>query len=462
MKKEGLDKYIKHCKYYKGEDNNPYECDGLVSENANPNFGLLWFYEMKWVEMCLNHGDILAGFEDEYNVVGTHFMEVDERSMSLKALLFNRFAKSSWTRLDAVVPFMKFYIESYTEGDLRERLLQCRYYKGEKECPELLFKIANRACLFWQAEKYYTEGVFDKNKRETLDFYFNCELPDVSDKMPLLLAAGMFSYFCRYSDEDPMERAKFFKATVLPEYLSVCDVYSLWFKPSYNYKSFQDYLDKCRYYNGEHEVPMWIKEIGKELLWDYERIWVEMHFLKKTEDLKSNEKFFKDKIRYYKKQGLGHFNDKDGVPISIKALLFNRYEHWTGGTVDGFKEWYREQYLKLPVEWCLQQCLFYRGEDECPGILKSHDCDGVWRAESYWVHEMTEHGCISDYFMFNYNHDGLSKFNLGDGVHRSLKEFLYGRMKNECEGMLKPEEFMEWYDNKYIPLGISYRNNTLE
>jgi hypothetical protein len=67
--------------------------------------------------------------------------------------------------LDAVEPFMRFYIESYAEGKVRERLLQCRYYKGEYECPEVLFNMANRACLFWQVEKYYTEGVFDKNEK---------------------------------------------------------------------------------------------------------------------------------------------------------------------------------------------------------------------------------------------------------------------------------------------------------
>ena len=458
MKKEGLDKYIKHCKYYKGED----EFDGLGSEDAKPNSSLLRFYEMKWVEQCLNYGCIPTEYDGEYNVVGAHFMEVDERPISLKALLFNRYCKTAWTMLDAVEPFMKFYIEYYTEGNLRERLLQCRYYKGEKECPKILFNMANRAGLFWQAEKYYTEGIFDKNQKETLDFYFNCGLPDVSDKMPLLLAAGMFSYFCRYDDIEPQKNAKFFQETVLPEYFGVCDLYRLWFKTSYNYKTFQDYLDKCRYYNGEYEAPERIKEIGKELMWGYERIWVERHFSNNSKDVKSNEKFFKDKIRYYKKQGLGHFNDKDGVPISFKAMLLNRYEYWSQGTVEGFKEWYKEQYLKMPVEWCLEHCLFYRGEEDCPEILKEYSCYGAWVAESYWVRELTERGCIPDVYAHSYKNDGLSYFCMNDGVHKTMKEFLYGYSLHKAEGMMTPEDFKEWYNDIYIPLGKAHKYGKLE
>lgn len=341
--KETLDKYIRYCKFYKGEDKNPVD----DIESAKPNSGILRFYEEKWVEMCLKQEDILAEYEGDYNIVGSHFMEVDERPISLKALLFNRYAKTAWTRLDAVEPFMEFYIEYYADDGVRERLQQCRYYKGEKECPEVLFDTACRASLFWVVEKYYTEGLFDENEKETLDFYFDCGLPDVSDKMPLLLAAGMFSYFCRYSDVAPQENAKFFNDVVLPEYLRVCDLYKLWFKPSYNYKSFREYLDKCRYYNGEFEIPMWIKDIGKELIWDCERIWVQKHFLKDGETIKSNEKFFKDLIRYYKKNGLGQFSKNDGVPIALKAILFNRHAHHAEGmfTIDEFQKGYIENYL---------------------------------------------------------------------------------------------------------------------
>ena len=37
----------------------------------------------------------------------------------------------------------------------------------------------------------------------------------------------------------------------------------------------------------------------------------------------------------------------DGVPISIKALLWNRYMHWGGNPNDlyGFRGWYKREYL---------------------------------------------------------------------------------------------------------------------
>jgi hypothetical protein len=46
---------------------------------------------------------------------------------------------------------------------------------------------------------------------------------------------------------------------------------------------------------------------------------------------------------------LGHFNDGDGVPITLKALLWSRYCHWSGYPTDdeNFKVFYREEYLKI-------------------------------------------------------------------------------------------------------------------
>jgi hypothetical protein len=299
-------------------------------------------------------------------------------------------------------------------------------------------------------ESCFGEGVSEYNH------YVN---PKVDEKfgIPVSLLGNIFHRISKWQFylED---WGKSFAAYIENEYL---------FKPSpdkmsYNHKSLLEYLDKCRYYDGSYDMPLQYKKLGKEIFWDYERIWVQKHFLKDGEDIKSNEKFFKDLIRYYKKNGLGHFSQDDAVPISFKALLFNRYEHLTGGTAEGFKTWYHEQYLKMPVEWCLARCLFYRGETQCPKVLKSHPsliCQDAWRMEHLWVREMTEKGYIG--FMHYCNEAGLESFNIGDGVHRTLKEFLYGYGLHKAEGMLKPEEFIEWYDKQYIPLGRAYRNNDL-
>ena len=40
------------------------------------------------------------------------------------------------------------------------------------------------------------------------------------------------------------------------------------------------------------------------------------------------------------------FYPEDGVPLSLKALLFNRYFHWSSyATINDFKHWYLEKYL---------------------------------------------------------------------------------------------------------------------
>ncbi|MBN1180809.1 MAG: hypothetical protein JXB49_00880 [Bacteroidales bacterium] len=74
-------------------------------------------------------------------------------------------------------------------------------------------------------------------------------------------------------------------------------------------------------------------------IWYYEQMWVEREDLRDKNDMN---------IRDYINIGLENFSKDDGVPISLKALLFNRYSHWTGGygnDVEDFKEWYFNSYL---------------------------------------------------------------------------------------------------------------------
>lgn len=63
---------------------------------------------------------------------------------------------------------------------------------------------------------------------------------------------------------------------------------------------------------------------GKCLYWDYERIWVE------------NESFRDENsgnVGEYTRYVLKDFNVDDGTPITLKAILFNMYNHWNGGSV---------------------------------------------------------------------------------------------------------------------------------
>lgn len=90
----------------------------------------------------------------------------------------------------------------------------------------------------------------------------------------------------------------------------------------------EPYLKHCFYY-GKH-VP---EDCGAHAGHMYEESWVRFHF-DDANALCSN-------TICYIQQGLGDFHADDGVPISMKAILFDRFCHWGWGeTPDTFREWY--------------------------------------------------------------------------------------------------------------------------
>ncbi len=101
----------------------------------------------------------------------------------------------------------------------------------------------------------------------------------------------------------------------------------------------EDNLRFCRFYKGERECPY--KEGMKSLLWDYERIWIELSPNK--DDMLGNM------LDDYLRAGLSEFEMQDDTPISLKSLLFDRYRHWLGGygdaDADAFKKWYADEYI---------------------------------------------------------------------------------------------------------------------
>ena len=100
------------------------------------------------------------------------------------------------------------------------------------------------------------------------------------------------------------------------------------------------YISKCRYYNGDDSSDIPAED---KLLADYEECWVRSHY--KEEDLE----YLRECLKDYKAFGLGHFNESsDGVPITLKALLWSRWMHWGDGygTPTGFIRWFRREYLK--------------------------------------------------------------------------------------------------------------------
>lgn len=85
---------------------------------------------------------------------------------------------------------------------------------------------------------------------------------------------------------------------------------------------------RCKYYNGNND--------DTSILASYEQVW-----LKNCEDEGSLNNIIE--YIYY---GLMRFAEDDNTPISLKAMLFNRYCHWVRADVDGFKQWYNEFYVR--------------------------------------------------------------------------------------------------------------------
>jgi len=99
-----------------------------------------------------------------------------------------------------------------------------------------------------------------------------------------------------------------------------------------------EHIKSCRYYNGEKKSPFHGGD--NAMFWGYECWWVEsFHDEQKRLVLQ-------EALDRYQRFGLNSFDDSDGTPVSLKALLFNRYEHWLEGGPEDFKEWYRRVYKR--------------------------------------------------------------------------------------------------------------------
>lgn len=99
----------------------------------------------------------------------------------------------------------------------------------------------------------------------------------------------------------------------------------------------KDLFKLCRYYKGEDDCPF--KEQNKSTLWFYERAWV-FDMLKDSDNRSIC-------ITEYVRHGLGSFERFDNIPLSLKALLFNRYAKTSNSmteTVEPFKKFYKEYY----------------------------------------------------------------------------------------------------------------------
>lgn len=99
----------------------------------------------------------------------------------------------------------------------------------------------------------------------------------------------------------------------------------------------KELLKLCHYYNGETQNPFENKDQNKAMIWEIERIW---HI-----DVQNDNYSFTDMLTDYFTAGLREFEQYDDVPITLKALLFNRYMKTSfDSNPEPFKEFYLEYY----------------------------------------------------------------------------------------------------------------------
>ena len=99
----------------------------------------------------------------------------------------------------------------------------------------------------------------------------------------------------------------------------------------YNLLQEKHLIKYCRYYGYDHSEKA-------ELMADYERAWIH--------DILNGQQDLSFYVNGCDLNWLQTFNIEDGVPLGLKAILFNRYFHWSSyATVDDFKRWYLETYL---------------------------------------------------------------------------------------------------------------------
>lgn len=103
----------------------------------------------------------------------------------------------------------------------------------------------------------------------------------------------------------------------------------------------KDLLPFCRYYKGETKNPFDEKDQDKAMLWFYENCWIEQVSTGKGKEI------MMEYISEYSNAGLSMFEINDEIPVSLKALLFNRYSRGAysmADAVEPFKEFYHKYY----------------------------------------------------------------------------------------------------------------------
>ncbi len=97
---------IKQCKYYKGEEECPYD-------GQQTNKEMLWFYERCWF-LGMLRGEDFKTICEEYKTYTANTIETNEKiPFTLRALLFNRYAQTSMTSREETIKNFTEFLNTY-------------------------------------------------------------------------------------------------------------------------------------------------------------------------------------------------------------------------------------------------------------------------------------------------------------------------------------------------------------
>lgn len=209
-------------------------------------------------------------------------------------------------------------------------------------------------------------------------------------------------------------------------------------------------IQECRYYNGEDEDPF-DEEPDASTAWRYEQWYVENY---PKPDEKSH---FKELVSYYCSI-FGDFESGDGTPVELKALFWNRYEHWISCEPESFKEWYRRHYQTRATnrqrrteerrKILIPKCKYYRGEEEFPG--KSGVYEMFWGYEKHWVEALAYSFKNAEEWRKDFESAHLWLLAKRHEIPASLIGLLYNRYMHWGSGYETVETFLKWIEEKYV------------
>ena len=204
-------------------------------------------------------------------------------------------------------------------------------------------------------------------------------------------------------------------------------------------------IKQCHYFKGEDVNPYDRTDQNKAMIWFYESVWVTQ---------RSSGHTLTEYLNEYLAADLRSFEAEDKVPVSLKALLFNRYMKGSSdGNAEPFKAFYRQYYSsseqpqRSTKDDLIAKCHVFNGEDQCPSDLTEWN-QYIWKYERFWVDSTIIKDSDLQAFVQDYIDAGLKDFQSDDQTAIELKAIFYNRHCKHNE-TTDPEGFMQWYVDIY-------------